>query len=135
MTQTKKLRVLVADDEAHCRALLRAVLTSMDCEVVGEAKNGEEAVALYKSLKPHMLLLDINMPSVTGDEVLAEIIADFPGALVIMLTSVADADNIEKCLDLGAANYIRKDTPLPEMKQLIKETWKAFVQGRAKPGF
>jgi YesN/AraC family two-component response regulator len=132
MTQTKKLRVLIADDESHCRALLKAVLSSMDCEVVGEARNGLEAIELFRSLKPHMMLLDINMPSKTGDEVLSEVLADFPNALIIMLTSVADVDHIDRCLELGASNYIRKDTSLTEMKQLIKETWVTFLQSKAK---
>ena len=104
-------------------------MNSMNCDVVGEAKNGEESLELYRKLKPHLLMLDVNMPLKTGDEVLKEIMQDFPNAFVIMLTSVVDLPTIEKCLSLGAANYIRKDLPLDEMKALIKETWKTFLQG------
>jgi two-component system chemotaxis response regulator CheY len=124
-----KPKVLIADDEVSCRALIKAVLNSMNCDVVGEAKNGEESLELYRKLKPHLLILDVNMPLKTGEEVLKEIMQDFPNAFVIMLTSVVDLPTIEKCLSLGAANYIRKDLPVDEMKALIKETWRTFLQG------
>lgn len=126
-----KPRVVIADDESHVRVLLRALLKSMNCEVVGEAANGVEAIELFKQEKPHLLLLDINMPLKPGDEVLREIMEQFPNAFVIMLTSVTDIGNVEKCLDLGAANYIRKDTPPAELKSIIKETFQDFVRNRS----
>ncbi|MGA7874270.1 MAG: response regulator [Desulfoferrobacter sp.] len=126
-----KPRVIIADDEPHVRVLLRALLKSMNCEVVGAAANGVEAVELFKQQKPHMLLLDINMPLKTGDQVLQEIIAQFPNAFIIMLTSVTDMGNVEKCLELGAANYIRKDTPPTELKSIIKETFQEFVRKKS----
>jgi two-component system, chemotaxis family, chemotaxis protein CheY len=127
MAGAKGPRVLIAEDEVHSRLLLKTILTSMNCEVVGEAKTGSEAIELYRQFKPHMLLLDVNMPNKTGDEVLQEIRAEFPLAFVIIVTSVADQQIVEKCLDLGAANYIRKDTPIAEIKSTIKETWANFV--------
>jgi len=128
MAQVKKPRVLIAEDESHSRLLLKAILSSMNCEVVGEATTGVEAIELFRQLKPHLLLLDINMPNKTGDEALQEIMAEYPRAFVIMLTSVADLESIERCIELGAANYIRKDTPVAEIKQAIKETWQAFLE-------
>jgi two-component system, chemotaxis family, chemotaxis protein CheY len=132
MGQTARPRVLVAEDEGHCRVLLRAVLNSMNCEVVGEAENGEQVLGLFRELKPHLLLLDINMPLKTGDEVLKDIFGEQPGAFVIMLTSVADLESIENCLELGAANYIRKDTPIAEIKATIRETWQMYLQDKRK---
>lgn len=130
MVAATKPRVMIADDEAHVRVLLRAIVKSMNCEVVGEAGNGVEAVELFKSLKPHLLLLDINMPLKTGYEVLQEILSEFPNAFVIMLTSVTDIESVEKCIELGAANYIRKDTPTAELKSIIKETFAEFVRSK-----
>ena len=127
-----KPRVLLADDEAHIRALMKAVLTSMKCEIVGEAANGEEAVDLYFKEKPDLLLLDINMPRKTGEEALEEIMNAFSDAFVIMLSSVADMESVAKCIDLGASNFIRKDTPMAEMKKLIKETWDNFRKDNRK---
>lgn len=104
----------------------------MGCDVVGEARTGDEAIELYKKYNPNMLLLDVNMPIKTGDEVLEELFAEFPDAFVIVLTSVTDMESIEKCLSMGAANYIRKDTPVSEIKMIIKETWKSFMDIRRK---
>jgi len=117
-----KTRVLLADDEMHIRMLLKTVINSIDCEVVAEASNGKEAVALFKEKRPDLVLLDINMPLQTGEEALKEIIEEFPSALVIMLTSVTDMESVERCIDAGACNYIRKDTPLVEMKAIVGET-------------
>lgn len=125
---SSKPRVLVADDENSCRVLIKAILSGMNCEVVGEARTGIEALEMYKKLRPHLLILDINMPIMTGDEVLENIMKEYPDAFVIVLTAVADMARVEKCLDLGAANYIRKDTPVNEIRVIIKETWQEFVQ-------
>ncbi len=126
MTQKRKPRVLLADDEVHIRALMKAVIKSINGEIVAEATNGQEAIDLFNELKPDLMLLDINMPIKTGQEALEEVIREYPNALVIMLTSLSDAKSVEKCMKLGAANFIRKDTPLDKMKDIIKQTWHEF---------
>ncbi|MBU2551605.1 MAG: response regulator [Proteobacteria bacterium] len=126
MPEPRKPRVVIADDENHIRVLFKTVMKTMNTEVVAEAKNGREAADLYKQEKPDLILLDINMPVMDGREALREIMGESPDAFVIMLTSVADAETIRETLKLGASNYILKDTPLPEMKKIIKETWEAF---------
>ena len=123
MNKKRKIRVGLADDEIHIRMLMKKVFMSMNCEIVGEAKNGSEAVELFRKEKPDILFLDINMPVKTGEEALKEIIEEFPDAFIIMLTSIADMEIVEKCLKAGAVNYIRKDTPLNELKEIVKETW------------
>ncbi len=124
--------MIVADDEGHCRVLMKAVLASMNCDVVGEARTGDEAIELYRKYRPNLLLLDVNMPVKTGDEVLEELLGEFPDAFVVVLTSVTDMESIEKCISMGAANYIRKDTPVAEIKTIIKETWKSVLDQRKK---
>ncbi len=124
--------MIVADDEGHCRVLMKAVLASMNCDVVGEARTGDEAIELYRKYRPNLLLLDVNMPVKTGDEVLEELLAEFPDAFVVVLTSVTDMESIEKCISMGSANYIRKDTPVAEIKMIIKETWKSILDQRKK---
>lgn len=120
MTQTKK-RVVLVDDEFHIRLLIKTAITAIGCEVVGEGKNGNEAVALFRQHRPDLILLDVNMPEATGEEALGKIIAEWPDALVVMLTSVSDSATVEHCLITGAANYIRKDTPLAEIKAMVAE--------------
>lgn len=125
MAEKKRMRALIADDEPHIRFYIRSALESMKIEVVGEATNGMEALTMYRDEKPHLLMLDINMPLKTGDAVLGELISEFPNAFVIVLTAAFKQDLVEKCIDLGAANLIRKDTPIPKIKQIIKESWNA----------
>jgi len=123
MSEQKKVRVLLADDESHIRTLMKTVFSSMGCEVVAEAKNGQEAVDLYSQHKPNMVLLDVNMPFKDGVQALQEIRAADPNAFVIMLTSVSTMETVEQCVVAGAVGYIRKDTPIAEIKKIVKETW------------
>ncbi len=97
----------------------------MNCEVVGQACNGNEAVGMFRDKKPDLLLMDINMPLKTGEEALKEIRAEFPEARVIMLTSVIEAATVENCIEQGALNYIRKDSPVNEIKTIITEALQA----------
>lgn len=122
----KKVKVLIADDEEHIRSLIKQVCESMNCDVIGEAEDGRQAVELFRSLQPNMILLDINMPHMDGKKALKAIKSESPNAVVIMLTSVSSTDTLKECLEAGASNYIRKDTPLKEMKRYLKETWDEF---------
>lgn len=130
MNETRLPRVVLADDEQHIRMLIKRILMSVRYEVVGEATNGNEAIELFNKEKPDMLLLDINMPFKNGDAVLQEVISKYPEAVVIMLTSVSDLESVKRCLDHGAANFIRKDTPLNEIKSIITQTWESHIESR-----
>jgi two-component system chemotaxis response regulator CheY len=119
--------VLLADDEGHIRAMMKAIVRGIGYDVAAEAANGQEAVDRFLEIMPDMALLDINMPVKTGYEALAEIIARVPEACVIMLTSVADLSTVQECIDLGATGYIRKDTPVAELRSMIAETWQGHL--------
>lgn len=129
MSNQKKIKILLADDEPHIRVLMRTVMESMNAEVVAEAANGEEAVALFREKKPDMVFLDISMPLMDGKTALKKILGESPNACVIMLTSMSAMTTVKECLDAGAVNYIRKDTPLKELKRYIKESWTDFRTG------
>lgn len=119
--------MLLADDEKHVRQLIKAVMATLHCEVVGEAANGEEAVRAYKEKQPDLVLLDINMPVKDGLAALREIKNINAQAVVIMLTSLSDMGSIQSALELGASQYIRKDTPVAELRKLLVETWRDHV--------
>jgi len=122
----RKIRVIVVDDETHVRTLIKSVISSMNCDIVGEAGNGRDAVSLFDKLKPHIMLLDINMPLKSGKQALADIKQKYPSACIIMLTSLTDRETIEDCIELGATGFIRKDLPIDEMREVIKKTWKTY---------
>jgi two-component system, chemotaxis family, chemotaxis protein CheY len=126
--ETRKKTVLICDDESHIRIFLKNIFQSMNTEIIGEAKHGMEAVAMFKETNPDITMLDINLPGKTGDEALREIMAVNPDAFVIMMTSISDTETVEKCIDLGAANYIRKDTPIHELKKIIRQSLKEFEE-------
>ena len=119
-------RVAIADDEAMIRYALKSIIKSLDMDCVGEAMNGQEAVALYAQEKPDIMFLDINMPIKNGDEALKEIRARFPKANVVMLTSVAETETVKKCIQDGAINYILKTNPLDKIKIMIEEIVKTL---------
>lgn len=125
--ETQKPRVIIADDESHIRTLLKSLLRSIQFEVVGEAKTGLEALEQFRSLRPDLVLMDINMPIMTGEAALTQIRTEFPTARIVMLTSLADMQTVAKCARNGASSYIRKDTPPSEIKSMLQKIMKDFI--------
>lgn len=123
-----KNRAVIADDEPHIRTLMKVILETMGMEIVAQASNGQEAVNCFQKLKPDILLMDINMPVKTGLEALREIKAQNPDACVIMLSSVADMESVREAVELGASHFIRKDTPITEIKKMIAETCESVLK-------
>jgi len=121
MMGDRKVRVLLADDEVHIRYLIRSVVRAEGYVVVGEANNGEDALALFREHRPDLTLMDINLPLKTGDEVLAEIMRDDPDAKVVMLTMVADVETVKRCLEMGAVSYILKSNSVESIRQMLHE--------------
>lgn len=113
-------RIILADDEIHIRYLVRSIIRAEGYTVVGEANNGEDALALYRLHQPDLILMDINLPLKTGDEVLAEIMREFPAAKVVMLTMVADMDTVKRCLEMGATDYILKNNSVETIRQMLR---------------
>jgi YesN/AraC family two-component response regulator len=135
--ETKKngpVRVLIAEDEAHIRTVLRAIVTALGAEVVGEAGDGEEAVALAAQQRPHIVLLDINMPRLTGDAALERILAGDPAIVAIMMTAQDTLEAVRRCLELGARDYILKSNRAEEIFRLMREAWPSYVEEALQAG-
>jgi two-component system, chemotaxis family, chemotaxis protein CheY len=109
-------RVLVVDDSATMRKIIIQMLKSELYDICGEASDGAIAIEKYKELKPDVVTLDINMPNVTGVEVLNKIIAFDPAAKIVMLTSEGQKQTVIDAIKMGAKNYVVKP---PERKDLI----------------
>lgn len=103
-----KRKVLIADDTALMRELIRAALPAEEYEIVGEAKSGDQAVEMYKELKPDVLLLDINMPKMNGIDALSAIIDHDKDARVIMCSDQKYESMIMMALKKGAKDFVIK---------------------------
>jgi DNA-binding NarL/FixJ family response regulator len=107
-------RVLIADDHALFRAGIRVILSSRpDIEVVGEAGDGEEAVALCRKMHPDLVMMDLTMPQVDGIAATRTIKAEFPRTSVLILTAYADEDLLMEAVRAGAAGFVVKDSVGP----------------------
>ena len=124
---TESIRLLIADDHPVVRAGLRGILDNQpDFEVVGEAADGAEAVALTGRLLPHVVLMDLRMPKMGGVEAIRRIKADHPGVHVLVLTTYDSDADILPAIETGATGYLLKDTPREELFEAIR----AAAQGR-----
>ncbi|ACB77131.1 response regulator transcription factor [Opitutus terrae] len=120
--------ILLVDDEPHIRKYVSLILKQIGALNLVEASNGEEAVAAFEASKPDLVLLDISMPLVDGLETLRRLKAIDPECVVVMLTSIVNRQSIDEALALGAANYIRKDTPKEEIAQALTETIQSYFE-------
>lgn len=119
---TNKLRILVCDDHAVVREGLRAlVATEPDMEIVGEAADGDQAVAAYKALRPDCMLLDMVMPRMNGLNAIRTIKNEFPDANILVLTSFAEDDMIFPAIKAGAHGYLLKDSSPEELIRAIRD--------------
>ncbi|KMY28147.1 LuxR family transcriptional regulator [Lysinibacillus xylanilyticus] len=115
------IRVLIADDHHVVRrGLLFFLKTQKDIEVVGEAKNGLEAVALAESIQPDIILMDLVMPEMDGIQATKRIKAKFPQIEILMLTSFSDRDHVVPAMEAGAAGYQLKDIEPDELVLSIR---------------
>ncbi len=115
------LRILLADDHTLVRAGIRALLAQMpDIEVVGEAGDGREALALVKALRPDVLLMDIAMTGMSGLEAAAQVKKECPGVKVIILSMHANEEYVMQALRAGAAGYLLKDAASVELELALK---------------
>ena len=102
------LSVLLCDDSRALRMVTAQVLDEHGFKVVGEAADGNEAVAQYKALRPDVVLLDLVMPNCDGKQALQQILAFDPNAKVVVLSSLGAQSDIEECLRSGASSYLQK---------------------------
>jgi DNA-binding NarL/FixJ family response regulator len=107
----RKIRVLLADDHQLMRSGIRLMLErEVDLVVVGEANDGREAVALAKSLRPDVAVMDIGMPNLNGIEAAQQMTGDNPGIVVVMLSMHSDEGYVLRALKAGARGYLLKDS-------------------------
>jgi two-component system response regulator DesR len=115
------IRVVIAEDQGMVLGALAALLEiERDLEVVGRARDGAEALELCRSLRPDVLLTDIEMPRLTGLELAAAIQRESLPTRVIILTTFARGGYLRRALDAGASGYLLKDAPSEQLANAVR---------------
>jgi DNA-binding NarL/FixJ family response regulator len=118
---TTRIRILTVDDHPIVREGIAAVIHGEeDMVVVGEASNGREAIERFRSQRPHVTLMDLQMPGLSGIETIATIRAEDPHARIIVLTTYEGDVLARRALKAGAAGYILKDMIRTELLNAIR---------------
>ena len=118
----RKIRVLLADDHTVVREGLRALIqVEEDMEVVGEAENGRQAVALVRQATPDIVLMDVAMPLLNGLEATRQILKVAPSTRVLVLSSYGDDHCVEQMVQAGVAGYLIKHTAANDLLKAIRE--------------
>src|SRR3982074_3484337 len=134
-TTNKKFRVLVVDDSSFMRKVLERIFNADEhLQVVGNAKDGREAVAMAESLKPDVITMDINMPHVDGLEATAEIMTTNPRPIVIVSSESREgAASTLRALELGAIEFVAKPSSAIDLDmQSVREELLRKVRMAAK---
>lgn len=116
------ITIMIVDDHAVLRMGLSTLLnTKSEFKVVGDAETGEEALSRYARLKPNVVLMDLVIPGMSGDEITRRLIAADPAAKVLVLTTFSTSSGISAALEAGAKGALLKSSPFKEITQAIKE--------------
>ena len=121
----KRITILLADDHMLVREGLRKIL-ELDCdfEVVGEAEDGRQAVALVKKLRPAVVLMDIAMPLLNGLEAMRQVLKAVPATKVLILSAHSDDAYVKDATESGARGFLLKQTSSRDVCQAIREVQK-----------
>jgi two-component system, NarL family, response regulator LiaR len=124
---SERIRILIVEDHGIVRRGLRLLISNApDMEVVGEAANGIEGLEQVEALNPDLILMDLQMPRMTGIEAIREIKKRHPEMKILVLTSFADDENVFPAIKGGASGYLLKDSLPAELMDAIR----AISQGR-----
>lgn len=117
-----KLRILLTDDHTLFRQGLKSLLEAeYDMQVIGEARDGQEAVDRALELKPDLVIMDIGMPGLSSFEAARQIRRVLPDTRILFLTMYDDEDYLAQCLEAGASGYVLKDTPAEQLVAAVRE--------------
>lgn len=125
----KSVRVLIVDDQAPFRDVARLVVDLTDgFEVVGESVTGEESVEMARTLKPDLILMDVNMPGIDGTEATRLILAEAAEVVVLLLSTYEPAEYEPRAAEAGAAAYIPKSAFDPDR---LEAAWNEATKPRS----
>ena len=113
--------ILISDDAAFMRMMIKDILTKNGYNVVGEAENGARAVEKYNELKPDLVLMDITMPEMDGIQALKKIKENDPSALVIMCSAMGQQAMVIESIQAGAKDFIVKPFQADRVLEAVKK--------------
>ena len=114
-------RILVVDDAAFMRMMIKDILSKNGFEVVGEAENGHIAVEKYKELKPDLVTMDITMPELDGIGAVKEIKKINPAAVIVMCSAMGQQSMVIEAIQAGARDFIVKPFQADRVVEAIKK--------------
>src|SRR5215469_1331391 len=122
---SKPITILTADDHGLIRAGLSAVVaTESDLRIVAEAANGEEAIEQFAKHHPDIVLMDLRMPVMDGLVAIRAILADYPDAKIIVLSTYDGDEDIHRALEAGARGYLLKDMLRTEVLDMMRQVYR-----------
>jgi DNA-binding NarL/FixJ family response regulator len=117
----KPIRVLLIEDHFLARVALQSVLAGYaQIKVVGEAGDGETGIALYRELRPDVVVLDLRLPQISGVDVISRLRDEFPCARIVVLSNYRGSEDIYRAVRNGAMAYLTKDTGGEELVNAIR---------------
>ncbi|MBP9560010.1 MAG: response regulator [Synergistaceae bacterium] len=114
-----KAKILIADDSAYMRSILKDLLLRNGYDVIGEAENGKEVLGLYRKLKPDVVAMDIMMPEMSGIQALKEIKENYPEARVVMSAAMGQQHLVVEAIRAGAADFFIKPVQAERVVEAI----------------
>lgn len=127
------IKLVIVDDAPFIREVLRHIFELTEIEVVGEADDGEKAVAAVKSLKPQIVLMDIVMPKMSGIEATLEILKDLPGTKIIACSTLDQDSMVMRALEAGCCSYITKPFKSEEVLAAVRSAASAKGDMEVEP--
>lgn len=113
------LRVMLVDDHAHIRSAIRQAISAPDLAIVAEASTGEEAIEQALRLRPDVILLDIDLPGLSGLDVVRQLAPRLPRTKIVMLTVSSAAGDVFGAIELGAVGYLTKDVSPDALRRSV----------------
>lgn len=114
------IKLVIVDDAPFIREVLHHIFAPTEISIVGEARDGLEAVEIARKTKPHVILMDLVMPKMSGIEATTRIMKELPGTRIIACSTIDQNNMVLRALDAGCCHYITKPFKAEEVLQAVR---------------